>query len=112
MSTSTPSEQEFALRVERGDGEHRLVLEGELDLSSADRLAHELERLDAPADALVVIDLERLQFIDSTGLRVFIQGQEALDGHPGGWEIVPGPEPVQRVFELTGTAEHLPFRSA
>ena len=48
--------------------------------------------------------------MDSTGLRLGLEWHAAAQ-HDG-FEIgfMPGPAAVQRVFELTGTIDHLPFR--
>jgi anti-anti-sigma factor len=50
-----------------------------------------------------------LSFMDSTGLRLVLEwhASSQLDGFELG--VVPGPRAVQRVFELTGMREHLPF---
>lgn len=54
-----------------GDGRVRLELVGELDMASATRLEERLHALAEGSDP-VVLDLHRLQFIDSSGLRVLV----------------------------------------
>ncbi len=54
-----------------GDGGVRLELVGELDMAGATRLEERLQALAAGGDP-VVMDLHRLQFIDSSGLRVLV----------------------------------------
>ena len=112
MNASTPFEQEFAISSEQRDGERVIALTGELDLGTAERLAQELERAQADGESAIVLDLSGLTFIDSTGLRVIIEADEQLADGESAWAIVPGPDSVQRVFELTGTAERLPFRAS
>jgi anti-sigma B factor antagonist len=112
MSAATPFEQEFAITTEQRNGERVIAVSGELDLGSAERVQQELGRAHVDDASPVVLDLSGLTFIDSTGLRVIIEANERLAAGKSGWAIVPGPEPVQRVFELTGTAERLPFRTA
>lgn len=84
--------------------------EGELDLASAPALEQELSRACANGAPCVVLDLSALRFIDSTGVRAVLAG--VVDARSRGCELslLPGPAPVQRVFELTGLAELLPFR--
>jgi anti-sigma B factor antagonist len=53
------------------DGRIRLVLVGELDQASASRLSHKLEDLRASGEA-IRLDLSRLEFIDSGGVRVIL----------------------------------------
>ena len=53
------------------DGRVRLELIGELDIAGATRLEARLQSL-ADRNHGVVLDLHRLQFIDSSGLRVLV----------------------------------------
>jgi anti-anti-sigma factor len=69
--------------VERGDsdGALRITLIGELDLAVADQLSARLEQL--RGDRIPVrLDLSRLDFIDSSGLRTLIRAAQsgARDG--------------------------------
>jgi anti-anti-sigma factor len=51
-----------------------------------------------------------LRFIDSTGLQFLLR--LAAESTQDGWNlsVIPGQSAVQRIFQLTDTAEHLPFR--
>jgi anti-sigma B factor antagonist len=91
------------------DGVVTVSLQGELDLSSASRLETFFASIDEQRPARVVVDLGGLAFIDSSGLRVLLIA-DALAGEHG-YELVllPGHEPVQRVFELTGALDVLRF---
>jgi anti-anti-sigma factor len=53
------------------EGRVRLELVGELDIAGATQLEDRLQSLAAGGDALV-LDLHRLLFIDSSGLRVLV----------------------------------------
>jgi anti-sigma B factor antagonist len=57
----------------------------------------------------IVLDLRGVTFMDSGGLHSLIKAHDACrqDGHD--LQIIPGPENVQRLFQLTGTADMLPF---
>ena len=63
----------------------------------------------ASGSTRIVLDLAELEFIDSTGLRLILElhGEAARDGYS--LALVPGGEAVQRVFEITGTVQALPF---
>src|SRR6187200_2873223 len=58
--------------TERLEGQTRVVLVGELDIASAETLERELETLEADSPGTLVLDLRRVEFIDSTGLRAVI----------------------------------------
>jgi anti-anti-sigma factor len=64
-----PSSAPFALRLEpMGGGWVRVCVEGELALTSASLLELAVER-ELHADTDILLDLSRIDFIDSTGLR-------------------------------------------
>ena len=99
----------FHIDVRSDNGATRLVLRGEFDIAYAGQLEGEIARFADAGGHRLVLDLRELEFIDSTGLRIVLETrQRAVDG---GFEleIVRGPQQVQRVFELTGLDERLPF---
>jgi anti-sigma B factor antagonist len=61
------------LRTRREGDAAVLILEGELDLSGEAAFASELQRLEDGASPRIVVDLERLTFIDSTGVRLLLE---------------------------------------
>jgi len=102
--------QPFQADVVVGRDEVVVALAGELDLQSADVLEREVAALHAAGRDRVVIDLREVGFIDSTGLRVLI-GLHRTAEHEGRLiSLVPGPQPVQRIFELTATAQLFHWR--
>lgn len=109
---STPPPGRLNVRVENNAHEARVMLEGELDLASVGLVEERLAEVEARSPGRVVIDLERLTFIDSTGLRTLIQADTRA--REAGRELVlrPGGESIQRVFALTGTNEVLRFEAA
>ncbi len=96
----------LALETVERDGLTLVALRGELDLSTSDRLAQALDEV-AGAERRVVLDLRDVSFMDSTGLAVILRyHQRAKDGRYD-LVVVRGPEPVDRVFKVTGTDELL-----
>jgi anti-sigma B factor antagonist len=70
---------DFAIHEQRRDGEVRLTLVGELDLYRAPGLEDRLQSLTFTS-RVVRLDLSKLDFIDSSGLRVLIRAfQDARD---------------------------------
>jgi anti-anti-sigma factor len=66
------------------DGVLRLMLVGELDLAATPGLQERLQSLKAEG-AAVRLDLSRLEFADSSGLRTLISSAEAAQ-HDG-WQL-------------------------
>jgi anti-anti-sigma factor len=92
------------------EGERRLIrLSGELDLANAASLETELERALGGGAGEVVIDMEQLSFIDSTGIALLINAI-SRDGNGERLRFVPSKGlAVQRVLRATGLEERLPF---
>ena len=111
MSGPGPKPGGLEISSEVLDGAVRVSLQGELDLASARTMEERLAAIEEQAPARVVIDLSGLVFMDSSGLRVLLLADSRA--RERGFELVlaPGPEPVQRVFEMTGALDVLRFES-
>jgi anti-sigma B factor antagonist len=91
-------------------GDALIALTGELDLSGAPALDHEIETLAVHPDvARVILDLRGLAFLDSSGLRVVALAERRLSRNGRSLVLVRGRESVQRVFEITRLVERLEF---
>jgi anti-sigma B factor antagonist len=97
------------LDVENGehDGVVRVGLRGELDLSTVPKVEEALRLAEAGSPPLLVIDLSKLGFLDSTGLRCVITAAERAKEQGRRLVVVRGPDPVQRVFSITGVDERI-----
>jgi anti-sigma B factor antagonist len=89
------------------DGLAHVVLTGELDLSTIDRLEQELARVEGDGPAVVALDLSRLTFLDSSGLRVIVGADQRARRENRRFVVVRGPDTVQRVFSITRLDEQL-----
>jgi anti-sigma B factor antagonist len=78
---------------------------GELDIESADVLRRVLGEYIEAGFPRLVLDLRDLTFIDSTGLRTIIEAGRSAGARGIDFAVSPGPPGVQRIFEVTGTAE-------
>jgi anti-anti-sigma factor len=82
--------------------------EGELDLESASDLRAVLDEHLGAGLPRLVLDLRGLTFIDSTGLRAVIEADRSAAARGVDLTVLPGPPQVQRIFEVTGTADIFP----
>jgi anti-sigma B factor antagonist len=98
----------FDIDIVNRDDTVIVVVRGEIDLATAPRLDAALSRAEASAAAMVVLDLERVTFMDARGLGILVR-HASLEEHAGRLRITPGPPQVQRLFELSGLRTHLPF---
>ena len=89
---------EFSAVLDRRDDVLHLVLTGELDLATMVELEAALPS-PAPGE-LLVLDLRELDFIDSSGLHVFMRLDVASRAEGWSLAIVRGGPDVQRVLDL------------
>ncbi|GAC1435095.1 MAG: STAS domain-containing protein [Solirubrobacteraceae bacterium] len=80
---------------------------GELDVASAPRLEQEVAGAVAESPSAVVIDLARLDFMDSTGLRAILGAQELTGKSGQRFVLLRGPEQVERLLTLTRVADRI-----
>jgi len=95
------------VQSEDRDGLVHVALRGELDLSTVGKVQDELSRVEASSPPIVVLDLSKLTFLDSTGLRCLITADERARDAGRRVVIVRGPEAVQRVFSITRLDDRL-----
>ncbi|MBV8348228.1 MAG: STAS domain-containing protein [Mycolicibacterium sp.] len=98
----------FGIHQSRGaDGVVRLFLIGDLDLVSKDQLELALRRLRAARSA-VLVDLSRIEFLDSSGLRSLLTA--VVDAREDGWTFTIAPTvpfAVRRIVDIVGVADIL-----
>lgn len=92
------------------DGERaRVLTAGELDLATSPQLEQEMDTILARGAREVTIDMAKITFVDSSGLRVLIGLHERST--EDGWELaltLPS-EQARTVFRISGAEAHLPF---
>lgn len=97
------------LQIDVSEEENRIVLalDGELDMASSPRLERVVEELEMEGKPTVVLDLQQLAFIDSTGLRIILSVHKRC--HERGQElaVTRGSQQVERLLSVTGMAAHL-----
>ena len=89
------------------DGLAHVMLRGELDLSTVGKVEEELSRVETDKPEVVVLDLSKLTFLDSTGLRCVVTADDQAKQDGRRLVVVRGPEAVQRVFAITRLEDRL-----
>jgi anti-anti-sigma factor len=100
----------FSLTVEQmAPNVLRVALSGELDLTRTLLLDSELQAVEARHPEAVIIDLRRLDFVDSSGIARLLGARRRAAR--GGWQllIVRGSEAVQRIMSLAAVDRALRF---
>lgn len=86
-----------------------VTLSGELDLATTPEAAKTIGELVEAGFERLRVDLSRLSFIDSSGLRMLIRASRAAAERGCEFTVVPGSEAVQRAFEVTRLHSHFTF---
>jgi anti-sigma B factor antagonist len=95
----------LTIGVDERDSLAVVALDGELDLATAPALATAIDEQVGQGRVNIVLDLTKLSFCDSAGLRVFVRYRRQLE-EAGGRFVVAAPTPmVRRVLEISGLAE-------
>ena len=95
------------LKIEKtiDDGVLNIALEGRLDTTTAPRLEGELREALAGADRLE-LDLEKMEYISSAGLRVLLSAQKLM-AKKNGMTLHHVSGTIMEIFEVTGFADIL-----
>ncbi len=84
------------------DGIEVVDVEGEIDIYTAPRLRELLIDLVSKNNYQLVVNLEKVGFLDSTGLGVLVGGLKRVRPHDGSLDLVCTQEPILRIFKITG----------
>jgi anti-anti-sigma factor len=100
----------FAVRSERIGLDERVRLLGEMDLSVIGSVEREMRRVEAGDAARIVLDLEELDFLDASGVRLLLHLNARSRSNGGRLCLTRARSPqVQRVIQMTGAGDVLPF---
>jgi anti-anti-sigma factor len=103
---------ELELRDDAQDARHTLFLTGEMDFLTAPTLEARIVELCAGDASEITIDLTGLSFIDSRGLMAILLSKKRCESRGCSFSMTRGQDPVQRLSEVTGFIDKLPFREA
>jgi len=82
-----------------------LHIEGRLDAYWADHLSDEMSAVVREGRHFISLNLSRLTYISSAGIRVLIQFYRQLQTLDGRLAVIDPSDPVREIFELTGLQE-------
>jgi anti-sigma B factor antagonist len=93
---------ELSLSTRSVAGRRILEVGGEIDVYTAPQLRERLISLVDGGDRRVVVDLGRVEFLDSTGLGVLVGALKRLRGVDGELSLVCPQERLLKIFRITG----------
>ena len=84
------------------DGIEIVDVEGEIDVYTAPRLRELLIELVNKKNYQLVVNMEKVEFLDSTGLGVLVGGLKRVRAHDGSLDLVCTQERILKIFRITG----------
>jgi anti-sigma B factor antagonist len=99
------------LDVETGtkDGASVVTLRGEIDVYTAPRLRQTLIDLVEGGVTDIVVDMEKVDFLDSTGLGVLVGGLKRVKDREGSMKLVATQDRILKIFDITGLSKVFPI---
>ncbi|GAA3110936.1 anti-sigma factor antagonist BldG [Streptomyces rectiviolaceus] len=92
----------------------RTVVEvgGEIDVYTAPKLREQLVELVNDGSFHLVVDMEGVDFLDSTGLGVLVGGLKRVRAHEGSLRLVCNQERILEIFRITGLTKVFPIHTS
>jgi anti-sigma B factor antagonist len=82
-----------------------IAVGGEIDVYTAPRLREMVIRLVDEGKYHLIVDMEGVEFLDSTGLGVLVGGLKRVRLHDGGIDLVCTQGRILRIFRITGLSK-------
>ncbi len=103
-ATAIPGEDAIELQLEKRSEGAWTVLDvgGEVDLSTAPALRQEVDSLIEDGVRDLIVDLERVSFMDSSGLGVLVAGHKRMSEVGGRVALVSREGPTMKILTITG----------
>jgi anti-sigma B factor antagonist len=96
---------DLTLSTREVDGTTIVAVGGEIDVYTAPKLRDKITELVADGIYTIVIDMESVEFLDSTGLGVLVGGLKKVRAHDGSLELICTQDRLLKIFRITGLAK-------
>ena len=87
------------------DGIKVIDVQGEIDMYTAPRLRELLIDLVSKGHYQLVVNLDKVGFLDSTGLGVLVGGLRRVRAHDGSLDLVCTQQRILKIFRITGLTQ-------
>ena len=89
-----------------------IAVGGEIDVYTAPKLREQLVELVNAGQYHLVVDMEQVEFLDSTGLGVLVGGLKRVRAHDGSLRLVCTQERILKIFRITGLTKVFPIHDS
>lgn len=94
--------QQLGLEVSEQENWAIVSVRGDVDVATAPRLREQIIDLVAHGRHYIVVDLDGVEFLDSTGLGVLVGALKRVKTHEGELRLVCNHPRLLKLFEITG----------
>jgi anti-sigma B factor antagonist len=94
------------------ENKYNVQLIGEVDAYTVPKLREEIIPLTEQENVAVTVELSGINYMDSTGLGVFIGALKSVKKHNGSLKLVGLNERIERLFAITGLHEVIEIEAA
>ncbi len=96
---------DLTLATEQVESATIIVIGGEIDVYTAPRLRDRISELVGEGVYDLILDMEAVEFLDSTGLGVLVGGLKKVRAHDGSLQLICTQERLLKIFRITGLAK-------
>ena len=100
---------DLTLATREVDGRAVVAVGGEIDVYTAPKLREKLIELVSEGSYHIIVDLEKVDCLDSTGLGVLVGGLKRVRNHDGSLQLVCTQEKILKIFRITGLTKVFPI---
>lgn len=100
---------DLKIDVEEKDSSVVIKLDGEVDVYTAPKLKSRLIDLVDQGKFKIIVDLEKVDFMDSSGLGVLVGGLKRVRSHEGSIALICTQENILKIFRITGLVKVFPI---
>ena len=94
----------FSIEIEK-KSPPTIIVQGEIDIYTCPKLQKSMNSLIDEGHESFVLNLENIQYIDSTGLGTIAQAAQQLMDNEGEISIICNKPQVKKIFEVSGLSE-------
>lgn len=103
---------ELGIDVHKADSHSVVDVKGEIDVYTAPKLREKLIELVSEGSYDVVVNLEGVDFLDSTGLGVLVGALKRVKAHDGSLALVCTQDKILKIFKITGLTKVFPIHES
>ncbi|HET6153839.1 MAG TPA: STAS domain-containing protein [Marmoricola sp.] len=96
---------DLTLTTRQVDGTTLVSVGGEIDVYTAPKLRDKITELVNSGHHALVIDMEKVDFLDSTGLGVLVGGLKKVRAQDGSMSLICNQDRLLKIFRITGLAK-------